>query len=82
MFFVRITLIINLLFEYMKNKHIKDERSLVIIKPDGVQRALIGEVVKRFEQVGRNRTLQKRSFRRKKGIIHLRAKSISNRNDT
>jgi nucleoside diphosphate kinase len=36
----------------MKNKHIKDERSLVIIKPDGVQRALIGEVVKRFEQVG------------------------------
>jgi len=28
------------------------ERSLVLIKPDGVQRALIGEVVKRFEQRG------------------------------
>lgn len=31
--------------------HIK-EKSLVIIKPDGVQRSLIGEVIKRFERVG------------------------------
>tara|TARA_B100000745_G_scaffold79005_2_gene48470 strand:+ start:5934 stop:6536 length:603 start_codon:yes stop_codon:yes gene_type:complete len=30
----------------------KKERSLVIVKPDGVQRSLIGEVVKRYEQVG------------------------------
>jgi nucleoside-diphosphate kinase len=28
------------------------ERTLSIIKPDGVRRALIGEVVKRFEQAG------------------------------
>ena len=28
------------------------ERTLVIIKPDGVQRSLIGEVVQRFERVG------------------------------
>jgi nucleoside-diphosphate kinase len=28
------------------------ERTLSIIKPDGVQRGLIGEVVKRFEQAG------------------------------
>lgn len=28
------------------------EKTLVIIKPDGVQRSLIGEIVKRFEQVG------------------------------
>lgn len=28
------------------------ERTLVIVKPDGVQRSLIGEVVKRHEQVG------------------------------
>jgi nucleoside-diphosphate kinase len=28
------------------------ERTLVIIKPDGVQRSLIGEIVKRYEQVG------------------------------
>lgn len=28
------------------------EKTLVIIKPDGVQRSLIGEVIKRFEQVG------------------------------
>lgn len=28
------------------------ERTLVIIKPDGVQRSLIGEVISRFEKVG------------------------------
>lgn len=33
-------------------KHLKEERTLVIIKPDGVQRTLIGEVIKRFERVG------------------------------
>lgn len=32
--------------------HHKDERTLVIIKPDGVQRSLVGEITKRFEQVG------------------------------
>jgi len=32
--------------------HIKAEQTLVIIKPDGVQRSLIGEIVKRYEQVG------------------------------
>ncbi len=32
--------------------HIKEERTLVIIKPDGVQRSLIGEVISRFEKVG------------------------------
>lgn len=33
-------------------KHIKKERSLVIIKPDGVQRSLIGEIIGRYERVG------------------------------
>ncbi|MBP8240737.1 MAG: nucleoside-diphosphate kinase [Thermoflexales bacterium] len=28
------------------------ERTLIIIKPDGVQRALVGDVIKRFEQRG------------------------------
>lgn len=28
------------------------ERSLVLVKPDGVKRALIGEIIKRFEQRG------------------------------
>ena len=28
------------------------ERTLAIIKPDGVQRGLMGEIIKRFEQVG------------------------------
>ena len=32
--------------------HHKDEQTLVIIKPDGVQRSLIGEILKRFEKVG------------------------------
>lgn len=33
-------------------KHPSKERTLVIIKPDGVQRSLIGEIVKRYEQTG------------------------------
>jgi nucleoside-diphosphate kinase len=33
-------------------KHFKFERTLVIVKPDGVQRSLIGEIIKRFERVG------------------------------
>lgn len=31
---------------------IKKERSLVVIKPDGVQRGLIGEIIKRYEKTG------------------------------
>lgn len=34
------------------NKHHKEERTFVIIKPDGVQRSLIGEVIKRYERIG------------------------------
>lgn len=33
-------------------KHFKEERTLVVIKPDGVQRTLIGEIIKRFERAG------------------------------
>ncbi|OGI25883.1 MAG: hypothetical protein A3J76_05120 [Candidatus Moranbacteria bacterium RBG_13_45_13] len=33
-------------------KHPSKERTLVIIKPDGVQRSLIGEVIRRYEKVG------------------------------
>lgn len=32
--------------------HFKEERTLVIIKPDGVQRTLVGEIIKRYEQIG------------------------------
>jgi nucleoside-diphosphate kinase len=35
----------------MKN-HPSKERTLVIIKPDGIQRSLIGEIIKRYERVG------------------------------
>jgi len=33
-------------------KEIRDERTLVFLKPDGVQRALIGEVLRRLERAG------------------------------
>lgn len=39
----------------MNNKiehHLKKEQTFVIIKPDGIQRSLIGEIIKRYEQLG------------------------------
>jgi len=35
----------------MKN-HPKTERTLIVIKPDGIQRSLIGEITGRFERIG------------------------------
>lgn len=35
-----------------KQKHFKDERTFVIVKPDGIQRSLVGEIVRRFERIG------------------------------
>ncbi|MDP2655518.1 MAG: nucleoside-diphosphate kinase [bacterium] len=32
--------------------HPKTERTLVVVKPDGIQRALIGEIMKRYERIG------------------------------
>ena len=32
--------------------HLSKEKTLVIIKPDGIQRTLIGEIIKRIERVG------------------------------
>ncbi len=34
----------------MKNKNPKEERTFVLVKPDGVKKGLIGEIIKRFEQ--------------------------------
>ncbi len=34
------------------DRHPKDERTLVVIKPDGVQRSLVGEIIGRFERIG------------------------------
>jgi nucleoside-diphosphate kinase len=36
----------------MDEKHPSNERTLVIMKPDGVQRSLIGEIIRRYERVG------------------------------
>lgn len=35
-----------------QKEHAKKERTLVIVKPDGVQRSLVGEIIGRFERVG------------------------------
>ena len=32
--------------------HPKKEKTFVILKPDAVQRGLVGEIIKRFEQIG------------------------------
>lgn len=32
--------------------HHKKEKTLVLIKPDGVQRSLVGEIIKRYEKAG------------------------------
>ena len=39
--------------------HLKDERTLVIIKPDGVQRSLMGEIIGRYERMGLKLTAMK-----------------------
>ncbi len=36
----------------MSETHFKKERSLVIIKPDGIQRNLVGEIISRYERAG------------------------------
>lgn len=33
-------------------QHPKDERTLVVIKPDGIERSLVGEIIGRFERIG------------------------------
>lgn len=35
-----------------KSTSTKNERSFIMVKPDGVQRGLIGDIIKRFEQKG------------------------------
>ena len=36
----------------LKTTLTKNERSFIMVKPDGVQRGLIGDIIKRFEQKG------------------------------
>ncbi len=36
----------------MTKLHPKTERTLILIKPDGIQRALIGEIIGRYERLG------------------------------
>lgn len=36
----------------MATPHPSKERTLILIKPDGIQRSLVGEIIKRYERVG------------------------------
>ncbi len=36
----------------MSHTHPKKERTFIILKPDAVQRGLVGEIIKRFERIG------------------------------
>ncbi len=36
----------------MEKKHHSKERTLVVVKPDGLQRTLVGEIIKRYERLG------------------------------
>lgn len=35
-----------------QSTHPKKERTLIIIKPDGIQRTLVGEIIQRYERIG------------------------------
>ena len=35
-----------------QNPHPKNERTFVILKPDTIQRGLVGEIISRFERIG------------------------------
>lgn len=43
----------------MKTPHFKDERTFVILKPDAVQRNLLGEIISRYERAGLKITAMK-----------------------
>jgi len=43
-------------------KHPKKERTLVILKPDTIQRSLVGDIIQRFEKVGLKLTALKMSI--------------------
>ena len=43
----------------MNKTHPKREQTLVIIKPDGIQRSLVGEIIGRYENVGLKLTAMK-----------------------
>ena len=52
----------------MATKHFKEERTLVMIKPDGVQRTLIGEIIRRYERMGLKLVAMKMMIPTKKKI--------------
>lgn len=37
---------------FLNMKHFKEERTLVVTKPDALQRTLVGEIIKRYERLG------------------------------
>lgn len=51
-FFVILTALSIKLNYYSMSRQPHQERSLVLLKPDAVQRSLVGEIIKRFERTG------------------------------
>lgn len=49
----------------------RTERTFLAVKPDGVQRGLVGEVIKRFEQRGYKLVAMKMVQVRKKNSSHF-----------
>ena len=44
--------VLNILSQLCSNMAANEERTFIMIKPDGVHRGLIGDIIKRFEQKG------------------------------
>ena len=44
--------VLNILSQLCSNMAAHEERTFIMIKPDGVHRGLIGDIIKRFEQKG------------------------------
>jgi len=51
------------------NKISKKEKTLVLIKPDGVQRGLIGEIIQRYERSGLKLIGLKIGFAKRKMLV-------------
>lgn len=51
LFFVYVLTVLFIFFNFSLMSG-NEERTFIAIKPDGVQRGLVGEIIKRFEQKG------------------------------
>lgn len=55
----------------------KNERTFIVVKPDGVQRGLVGEIIKRFEQRGYKLIAMKMVHATTEHLLDLKEKPVS-----